>query len=277
MKWLFSFKNERKNVIPIEGAKLLLFIGSPRTGSTLLGQILNYHPACLISNEFRLLHKLIIDKIPYHEALGKMSKVALWQFATGLENDPYYGKTLSQYQKQWLPFHELALDRDFYKREIKVIGDKKAGGNTDVYLNYPYQTINFLKTSDTIHLLQIIRNPVDAALSFMKSHHIASFEKACEDIIKRTHIAYTLCQKVSNPSWYIYYEDLLANPQEVLHTIMNWLNLSYSQRWLTTISRKINAQHPTNHQQEYIDIAKRLIKQYSAYEEFEKYKAITEK
>jgi hypothetical protein len=273
-KILKRFFQKSVPLIDIEGKALLIFIGSPRTGSTLLGQILNYHPECLISNEARFITKVVAQGISFEEALNDVIIRAREQFKTGLENDKKFGKTIDidRYQNKWLSFKDLSKDSDFKKREIKVIGDKKAGGNIQTFIDNPNEMLKFLDAHPNALLLQIIRNPVDAAVSLMKSHGFRPFEKACEEIVMKTHTAYVLGKRVSNPYHYMYYEDLMADPEVEIRKILNWLNVECSNNWLDKISSKINRQKKTKHPIEYYQIAQNLIDEYDANEEFRRCK-----
>jgi hypothetical protein len=263
-------------LIDIEGKTLLIFIGSPRTGSTLLGQILNYHPECLVATEARFITKVVVQGLPFEEALKNVEENALKLFKTDLVNDNKFGKTIDRYQSKWIPFNDLSRDPDFRKKEIKVIGDKKAGGATQVFIDKPTEMLKFLNAYTKASLLQIIRNPVDAAVSYMymKSHEVKPFEKACEEIIMKTHTAYVLGNRVSNPYFYIYYEDLIDDPEREMTKILTWLNVECSNSWLSKISSKINRYKPEDHPIEYYRIAQNLIEKHDANEEFKKYRII---
>lgn len=255
----------------LEDRTLLIFIGSPRTGSTLLGQLINYHPQCLVSTEERFLQQVITQGIPIDKALRSVKKAAIKQFKMGLENDKKYGKSLNRYQNRWIRMNHLSGDPDFKKREIEVIGDKKAGGTTQVFIDNPAERVEFLESHLNTRLIQIIRNPVHAAISYMKSHRIDSFEKACDEIIMKTHVAHNLGNRTANRYHYLYYEDLLETPQKELTRILTWLKVDVSDRWLDKISEIINHREPAQHPAEYDRIAQKLIQKNRAQEELQRY------
>lgn len=251
--------------------KLLLFIGSPRTGSTLLGQIINYHPQCLISTESRFATSVIIQGASYEEAIKKIVEMAHEQFVTGLEKAPHFSKTIDRYQPKWLPFESLSRDVDFAKGTIKVVGDKKAGGTTEAFIAKPEAMLGLLASHPNIHLIQIIRNPVNAALSLMKSHKVESFKDACKEIVEKTHAAVTLGNMVSNPYLSIYYEDLLANPTKEIKKILSWLNVEDNASWLDKIGKKVNKSKMEAELPQYRQIATELIQKSGSEEEFKRY------
>ncbi|WP_414736140.1 sulfotransferase [Desulfosarcina ovata] len=254
--------------------KLLLFIGSPRTGSSLIGQILNYHPECLVAHESRLVTNVVMNDIPYQTALKNAEDKAFGQFNTGLENDDYFGKNLDRYQKKWIPMNDLIGDADFKKKDIRIIGDKKAGGFTQASIDQPEKTRKFLEDHPEAVLLQIIRNPIDAAVSYMRSHRITPFQKACSEIVIKTHVAYVFGKKATNPFLCIYYEKLLNSPEIELKKILTWLGVGIEDDWLRKISTKINKATPKKHLEEYRRLAKDIIRQYEANEEFSVYRIL---
>ena len=54
--------------------KYLFTIGAPRSGTTMLGYILNSHPNILISNESRVLNKIFEKKYEFNKAI-RMSNI----------------------------------------------------------------------------------------------------------------------------------------------------------------------------------------------------------
>jgi len=251
--------------------KLLIFIGSARTGSTLLGQILNYHPECLISNESGLVSNIIIKGASLREELEKVVASAMNMFKTGLEGDMKFGGTLDRYQSRWIPFGDLSNDPEFNKKDIKVIGDKKAGGSTKAYLEKPAEMLYFLASNSNVRLLQIIRDPVDSAVSYMKSHGVEPFATACDEMIHLTHTAYNLGRKVSNPYYFLYYEDLIESPREEISNILDWLNIDNTDSWLNKISQRIHREKQIEKPREFYQTANNLIRRHYAIEELGRY------
>lgn len=224
----------------IKNAKILIFIGAPRTGSTLLGQIINYHPNCLISTEHSLMTKVVANNKHFKRELGLLYKEASKQFKTGLENDDHYGKTINRYQPKWKDMGHLANDPVFRKGDIKVVGDKKAGGTTKTYLSYSNKMIDFLNVNPNIYLLQILRHPIAAADSYMKSHKIETFDLALENIIEYSCAANELSKKVVNSNHKLYYEDLTTNVELEMRYIFSWLGVDVNDMWLSKIKEIIN-------------------------------------
>ena len=114
----------------------LFFIGTGRTGSTLIGQLINHHPSCLISNESRYLDNVIIGKISDDTAYRRMVRQAYEQFIYGLRNSSHHKDTISRYQTRWRSIQKKNAPI-FNKSNINLVGDKKAGGTTHIFRSQP--------------------------------------------------------------------------------------------------------------------------------------------
>jgi len=261
-----DFLNLKTYFHPKFDKKLLLFIGSPRTGSTLLGQIINYHPNCLVANEFRLLNKIIVEEKNFKLSLKRLERYALKQFYKGLENDKKYGKVLHVYQKKWKNFEYLAKEPEFKKQEIKLIGDKKAGGNIQVINEYPNETKFFFEKIKQLYFIQIIRNPVHAAVSLMNSHAYENFEKAVNHILQQTVRAIEFSRQPNINYYSLYYEDLMEEPELEIRNIFNWLNIDVQDSWLKKIKEIISSSENKNIPKEYFNIYDNIIKKYNVSE-----------
>jgi hypothetical protein len=258
---MFSFFRRK---IDIKNKEVLVFVGSPRTGSTLLGQIINFHPNCYIANESRLVQRVIENNEKIEKVLQNIYKDAQNHFKQSLENDKKYGKTIDRYQPKWQNMQHLTNDIDFEKKEIKYLGDKKAGGVSQVYKNEKEKTLKFFKENEKIKMIQIIRNPINAAKSLMKSHNVESFEDACESIIEKTYLAEKLIEETNNKALQLYYEDLLKEPQKEIKKIIEFLELEVNLNWIEKISTIITSTDNETFSENEIEIMNKLILQYNS-------------
>ncbi len=247
----------------IKYSKILVFIGAPRSGSTLLGQIINFHPNCLISTETNLFSKIVIKPQKSEKFIKQTIAAALKQFSTGLENDKKYGGTISIYQPKWVNMKNLSKDPFFKKEIIKVVGDKKAGGATKFFFENRETVLDFLNKYDKkIYFIQIIRNPIDAAISYMKSHNIESFNLSLEQIVKKTCFGYRFARESKKPYYYLYYEDLMEQPKIQISNVIKWLDLKCNEDWLDRISRVVRKRpYDDEIRLKYFDQAYKLIKE----------------
>lgn len=214
--------------------RFLFFIGSGRTGSTLFGQILNFHPNCLISNESRFLERVLKKKTTIELAFQAMCRDARHQFDQGLEHSNHYRTSIAQYQPRWKPMSGLHAEEGFLKRIITVIGDKKAGGATKALRRHKEPFEALLAANSNVYLLQMIRDPATAALSYLRSHQIPTFEEACEKVIKDTATAHQL-SSLEHRYRHVFYEDLLDCPEEQVTDTCRWLGLPAEKSWIEKI------------------------------------------
>tara|TARA_B100000700_G_C15038400_1_gene853983 strand:+ start:2251 stop:3054 length:804 start_codon:yes stop_codon:yes gene_type:complete len=223
-----------------ENRKYLFFIGSGRTGSTLLGQLINYHPFCLISNESRFLQNCIDNNISPDESMRSMIFQAVHEFEKGLEKSSTHGKNIDKYQKDWIDMGDLSNLDQFKKKNIKIVGDKKAGGNASVFRKNPNRFCSFIDFlgRDSVYFIQIIRNPIDSIFSYTKSHGY-SVEDAATRVIQDTQSGIDISKIFPN---YLMcrYDNLLKNPGSTLEDIFSFLGETCDKRWLEEISKKIS-------------------------------------
>lgn len=253
-----------KKKIDLLSKNILLFVGSPRTGSTLLGQIINYHPNCYISNESSFVKRIVQDNKKLENVLNDIYNDAQKQFNKSLENDKKFGKTIDRYQPKWKEMNYLTDDLDFVKGEIIYLGDKKAGGVSKVFQESPQETIEFFNSNDKIKIIQIIRNPINAAKSLMKSHGVESFEEACESIVEKTYLAEKLINETSNKAFQIYYEELLLSPQKEIDKLIEFMDLDTKKSWIEKISTIVTSTDNTLFSEQEVEIMNKLIKKYNS-------------
>ena len=236
---MFKLFKKTKDLIDKD---LLLFVGSPRTGSTLLGQIINYHPNCLVSNEVRFANKVIESDKDINTILNEIYNEAMDQYEQSLENDKKFGKTIDTYQPKWKSMTHLLNKDSFKKKDITLLGDKKAGGLAKVYMKNGDLTIGFFNKNKNIKLIQIIRHPIDSSKSLMKSHGVKTLNDACDYILKTTIAGNELIQSTENDSYQIYYEDLLQNPEDELKNLFKFLKIKLESEWINGIKTILNTQ-----------------------------------
>lgn len=217
--------------------KQLYFIGSPRTGSTLLGQIINYHPNCLISNESRFLQKVIEKGQDKISATQEMMIDACYQFNESLEKTDRFSKTIKTYQPKWQSFEQFKGNPLFDKKEILIIGDKKAGGNIHVYRNNKEKFNTFVAEEKPLFLM-ITRNPAETALSYLKSHGSGSYEEALRKVLIDTRDAYMF--GINCGLKIVRYEELVNSTDNFLIDLFSFLSLETSKEWRKAISQIVS-------------------------------------
>lgn len=225
-------------------SRVLLFIGSPRTGSTLLGQLLNLHPNCLIANEARFLTHLLEGAGRFNELLGQVRSRAWEQFRSGLEHDAHFAATLDRYQPRWVGTAHLADHPACRKGAIRVVGDKKAGGNTQAILAHPDEAEALMRRHPEIVLLQIVRHPIEAARSYMRSHGLETLDEALATIVDLTASAGRWGRRFPGRYHHLAYEALCDDPASHLQALLAWLGLSCAPEWVNAVRPIVDAARP---------------------------------
>lgn len=226
--------------INVRSSTIVLFIGSPRTGSTLLGQLLNHHPQALIANEARALASVLSGSATWDDAMTRAAHIAWEQFRVGLEADHHFAPTLNQYQPRWQSLRDLADRPECAKRGVRVIGDKKAGGNIEAILANPSEFHQLMTAGEDIRLMHIVRRPIIAARSLMKSHGAPSLEAALESVLRLTNAAWNIGSRYPERYYCLDHNDLCSLPHGELRRLLEWLGIAADPRWIALASEKLS-------------------------------------
>jgi len=235
--------NYRLRHVKITKEKILIFIGSPRTGSTVLGQILNNHPECLISNESRLIQHTIIEEQDFNKELRRSIKIAYQNYLFGVYELLSNSNMRVRFQSKWKEFDKVSKPYSLQKKKhVKVVGDKKAGGAAKSYIFDKERMIKLAESHTELCFLNLVRNPIDTALSYMRSHphEVKNYEEALSEIIRLQSATDELFGKIPNTTLRVYYEELLVDPKKELYKIFDWLNVDKSDELLNTLVKPVN-------------------------------------
>ncbi|GAB4554226.1 MAG: hypothetical protein Tsb0013_16790 [Phycisphaerales bacterium] len=215
--------------------RILVFVGSPRTGSTLLGQLLNHHPRCMVANEAALLPSL---RAADHfgpvsdETLHALASRAIVEREQGLEATERFGPTIGRYQPRWRPFAgAFAGVRVCTDRPI-LVGDKKAGGAAKAIADDPSWFDALMHADPRLTLLHLTRDTDDAARSLMRSHDYTDPDEARRFVEQLRAVAQGVCERHPDRSVTLDYADLTARPRETLAELAAFLGLEADDAWL---------------------------------------------
>lgn len=210
----------------------LLTLGYGRTGSTIIGHILNNHPNCLVSNESRFLQNLL---------QGYNIKFLINQLINNASKDYNDGLNfIHQKDSKNIKFKKMP------KKNILILGDKKSGGNTTISLSNPIFFNNFIKNNTKIIIN--LRNPLDVLVSCKKNKifNRYSFYIECnenskdEDIFRDIIYYFNHCINIYKNNLekciIVYYEDLLNDKKNILQKICNHLDIFYYKELLGLIN-----------------------------------------
>ena len=221
-------------VVDLNKVKYLFFVGSGRTGSTLVGQILNNHPSCLIANEHRLMQKVINNKESFLLEIKDLAGQAFKNYARGLGEN-------KRYQKDWKD-----ADQIIPKDKIKIIGDKKQGGNVQMYREKKSEFISLIESigEERTFFIQVVRNPEESIKSYQVSHGYDE-EKSRSKVLDDSSLGHEIISKFKNGKS-VFYEDLLEDTESFLIDLCDYLGLEHNKGWIELTKRMINSDKKPN-------------------------------
>ena len=200
-----------------------IFIGYQRSGSSLIGALLDAHPNAVIAHELNVMQYFAanFNKNQIYYLLQQNSQ----EYAERGRNWSGYSY---QVPNQW--------QGKFAK--IKVIGDKKAALSA-IQLSKNPQLLQQIKNTVTIpiKIIHIMRNPYDNITTMFKK----SDRKRTNALNFRETIEYyfSLCDDIkqiklvsSDPVFEIKQESVIDNPQKNLRELCNFLNLEADEAYL---------------------------------------------
>lgn len=212
----------------------VLFVGSARSGSTLVRSLLDAHPNAIIGNELNVI--------------GHMLRGSSWEEALSaiLENSESFSKS---------PIHtdynyRVPLEND-QSGKIRVIGDKKAGRTTIYFLDDPDLLEQFLNWAEApVRFIHCLRHPLDViATKWRRSQGerggsgkpSAALTRMIDQHFLRDGKAARIVGAVgAKHSCKVYHEQLIENPREVLTGLCRVLELTPSPEYLAACETVIN-------------------------------------
>jgi hypothetical protein len=213
-----------------------MFIGYGRSGSSLVGALLNAHPNAVMSNELNI--------IDYIEAgLSRESIFNLIYYMSrrqAMRGSKGGGGYTYAVPNQWQGQH----------REIQVIGDRKAGGTAiQIYRNPELVSLIQSRIGIPIRFVHVVRNPFDTlATTVQKTVRLNSeseenhLRRQIGHYFDRTSAIEIVKDYVGGNGLYIvYHEDLIENPRTVLKALCRFVGLQPGEQYLndcTGIIRK---------------------------------------
>jgi sulfotransferase family protein len=207
--------------------RFCLFVGFPRSGTTLVGTLLNAHPDLVISQE--------LDALRY--------------VRLGLRRDQLYSMILRRDREfaaagfQWTGY-DYAVPGQYQGRyqRLLVIGDKRAGMTTNRLRERP-ELIDVLRRTVRVPLrvIHVVRSPFDTAATMAR-------RRQCDLSFAINHysrLAVTVDQVRTglDPEELIdfRYEELTAHPEEQLRKLCEFVGVSADPSYLRDCALRVSA------------------------------------
>ena len=240
--------------------KFVFFVGYARSGSSIVGSMMDAHPNMIIANECGTFMKwlkgpqeLKLNKYDFFNALYGCSVSCATSGGRSSETKPRKG-------------YSLALPSSWRGRftKLRVIGNKQAGGTTSYYLNSSshfvkkcQQLVETLKVP--IHLIHVVRNPFDilaTALHYRSGkgfpHKLLQSNSSTPSplydrtiMTRRIQKTFYLSEAVVNITrtcnakiLHVYIEDFVKDPKSAIQSICDFLALECSAEYLQQCSDK---------------------------------------
>ncbi len=215
-----------------------LFLGFERSGSTLLGQIVNAHQNALIGNE-----GLLFEYLPYCK-----TQKDIFDYIHYL-NDKFAKQKYFKQQKteKNLQSREqnllLAGGYQSNAEKIEVIGNAKAGRTPFILSERREQYLDLLSKLDMpIKFISIVRHPVHMIDSSIKRRGISPKEAIYNFQLYSSYLENALTYlETQNSVLNIEYEQLISEPQRSVEDIYKHLELSVDEAFIKNITQSFDS------------------------------------
>jgi hypothetical protein len=190
----------------------VMFIGHPRSGSTLVSSLLNAHRNVCVANELNALR---------YVGRGYGRQQLFWLLRRKDLDFTRRGLTWTGYDyavpNQWQGRFERLL----------VVGDKKAGVSTDMLGISPHLFERLERTLQVpIRVVHLLRNPFNVITSMYRREKRTTLRIAIERFFERCRVNGELMQHHLSRVHTIKLEELIASPQEELKSLCEFVGLS---------------------------------------------------
>ena len=236
----------------------VFFIGHNKSGTSMVGSLLDAHPNAILSDEVGALDLLNSgfdrDQV-FHLLLRGSRREHMKGRVTARRLTPYSYHVPGMWQGKYQQLH--------------LIGDGKAGSTTNMFSKYP----DLLKRLPTLidgmdfKVIQIIRNPFDV-ISVMMVRGKRSFENSISHFFNYCEILENLRKQLDSSVLYpIRYEDFVLEPRKGLEDLCQHLGIDPLEEYLDACT-SIIYKSPDQHRQRitwesnYIEFVEEEIKKY---------------
>jgi len=192
-----------------------LFIGYPRSGSSLSGALIDAHPDAVMAHELDTL-----KCIRYHFSIQQIYWVVIQKAKhfTEVKGNRYSGYSYAV-ANQWQGRH----------RSLQVLGDKFGDRTIEAIVKWP-EALDKLERDLTVPLkfIHVIRNPFDNISTIHKKTY--GIRGTMEAAIDWYFSLADACQKIREQYgpervYDLYLENLIADPRQQLTDLVTWLDL----------------------------------------------------
>ncbi|PLK26704.1 sulfotransferase [Novosphingobium sp. TH158] len=189
----------------------VVFIGNPRSGTTLVRSLLNAHPNVVIANEFNILAAFQQGERDWRRVLGGIRRHAAWFDAKPV----------------WQGYdYRINARRKTPASAIRVIGDKKAGRTTLLFARHPELLEAFLAWCPVpVKFIHCVRHPLDV-IATKTARNAMTLDENIDLYFQREAETAQICERVGPDACHsVYLEELIAQPRRTLAELARFLGI----------------------------------------------------
>lgn len=200
----------------------VVFIGNPRSGTTLVRTLLDAHPSIKISNEVDVLKLLKAGK-KWNTIIGKVI----------LNSNNFLKKPI------WTGY-SYKIKNQYNKKSIKILGDKKSAKSTKILVKEPRFFLEFQQLIPVpVLFIHCVRHPYDV-ISTKTRHNQKSITENSEQYFFMENSAAKISSLAGSRRYKrIYHEDLISNPFKTLKDLLNSLDLTTETQYYESCQKLI--------------------------------------
>ncbi len=198
--------------------RYVMFLGYPRSGSSLLGSLLNAHPEIVIAHELDALRYVRVG-VGRNELFALLLERDRWYADQGRKGTAYDDNVPGQWHGRF--------------ERLRVIGDKKNAGST-WWLRYDPTLLDRLRRTVRVpvRFIHLVRNPYDNIATWAKKRSLA-LEQAAEEYFMLAETVATVTKGMEEAELIqVHHEDVVADPRAALRKLCGWLGISAPQDYL---------------------------------------------
>lgn len=187
-----------------------LFVGYGRSGHSAVGAVLDAHPQAAVSHELHAVQRYF-HGVPRDALFDEIFARAQQQAREGRYASRAGGGTYR---------HNLPGQEKNDSSGLTVIGDKKGAGTAWAFDRHGLAHIEHFKAyiEVPVRILHVIRNPFDIVA--------AGLARGAEDFSRTLPVVAEIRDRCVGADWCdVYYEDLIARPEEEIQRILMFLGL----------------------------------------------------
>lgn len=188
-----------------------LFVGYGRSGHSAVGALLDAHPQATIAHELHAV-KRFFDGVPRDRLFDEIFALAQQQAREGRYATRAGGGRYA---------HNLPGQAKASASGITVIGDKKGAGTTWQLARQGIEHLADFKAyvQVPVKILHVVRNPFDIVA--------AGLARGQEHFAETVAVVSRIRERFGGEDWCdVYYEDVIARPDEEIRRILTYLGLA---------------------------------------------------